>query len=200
MLNFITNSRLLLVFVIPFFLGCISSFSFQPYNYTVINFFIFPLLFLILSLINKLSKNIYRKRPYLRNFFLVGYLFGIGFFLTGTYWISNSLQFDATFRPLIPLTIILLPILLGLFFGLCTLVCGPFIKFDLKSILFFSTIFSLFDYFRSKILTGFPWNLWSYSWSWFTEVLQILNPIGLFAFNFIVIFIFTIPLFCFLKL
>ena len=57
MLNFVTNSRLLLVFVIPFFLGCVSSFSFQPFNYTVINFFIFPLLFLkILSLINKLSK------------------------------------------------------------------------------------------------------------------------------------------------
>ena len=40
---------------------------------------------------------------------------------------------------------------------------------------------------------------WSYSWSWFTEVLQILNPIGLFAFNFIVIFIFTIPSVLFFK-
>ena len=31
---------------------------------------------------------------YLINLFYAGYFFGIGFFLTGTYWISNSLQFD----------------------------------------------------------------------------------------------------------
>ena len=37
------------------------------------------------------------------NLFFAGYLFGIGFFLTGNYWISNSLQFDESFQKLIPL-------------------------------------------------------------------------------------------------
>ena len=58
--------------------------------------------FFILCYINKRSKNKYRKKPYLINLFYVGYFFGIGFFLTGTYWISNSLQFDESFKNLIP--------------------------------------------------------------------------------------------------
>ncbi len=199
MLNLISKSRFMLVFALPFFLGCVSVFSFQPFNFSIINFFVFPILFLILSFINKLSKNTYRKKPYLRNLFFVGYFFGIGFFLTGSYWISHSLQFDETFKSLIPFAITLLPIFLGLFFGFCTLICGPFLKLDLKSIFLFSSTFSLFDYIRSKIFTGFPWNLWSYSWSWFEEVLQILNPIGLFAFNFLVIIFFSIPSILFFK-
>ena len=57
--------------------------------------------------------------------------------------------------------------------------------------------FSFIDYLRSKIFSGFPWNLWGYSWSWFTEILQILNPIGLFAFNLLSVTFFTIPVILF---
>ncbi len=200
MLQLISNSRFLLVFIIPFFLGCISTLSFQPFNITLINFIIFPIIFYILCEINKKSKSIYRKKPYLRNIFFVGYIFGIGFFLSGTFWISNSLNFDENFKNLIPFTILLLPILLGLFFGIATLTCGPFLKKNMYSLLLFSTIFSLFDYLRAKILSGFPWNLWSYSWSWFTEVLQILNPLGFFSFNFLSILLFSLPCVFFFNL
>ena len=187
MFNIFLNNRILLVFVLPFFLGCSSVFSFQPYNFTVINFFIFPILFFIICNINKRSKNKYRKKPHLINLFYVGYFFGVGFFLTGTYWISNSLQFDDLFRNFIPLTIIILPLVLGLFYGLGLLLCSKFLKNDFVSILLFCATISLIDYSRAKILTGFPWNLWGYSWSWFNEGIQILNPIGLFAFNLLVI-------------
>ena len=128
MINFILNSRILLVFIIPLFLGCLSVFAFQPFNFTIINFFIFTLLFLIISNINKRSKNKYRKKPYLVNLFYVGYFFGIGFFLAGTYWISNSLNFDENFKHLFPLTLILIPLALGLFYGLATFICGKFLK------------------------------------------------------------------------
>ena len=199
MINFFLQSRLSFVFVIPFLLGCFSVFSFQPYNFTFINFLIFPCLFFILSYINKKSKNKYRKKPYLINLFFVGYFFGIGFFLTGTYWISNSLQFDESFKNLIPLTIILIPLSLGLFYGLGTLICGKYLKYDLKSIFLFCASVSAVDYLRAKIFTGFPWNLWAYSWSWFIEVIQILNPIGLFAFNLLTITFFCIPSIFFIK-
>ncbi len=193
MINLILSSRILLVFIIPLFLGCLSVFSFQPYNFTIINFLIFPCLFLILCNINKRSKNKYRKKPHLINLFYVGYCFGIGFFLTGTYWISNSLQFDETFKNLIPFTIILIPLALGLFYGIGSLICGKYLEFDFKSVLLFSATISAVDYLRAKILTGFPWNLWAYSWSWFGEIIQILNPIGLFAFNLLVITLYCSP-------
>ena len=199
MINFFLNNRVLLVFVTPFLLGCFSVFSFQPYNFTIINFLIFPCLFSILCYINKRSKNKYRKKPYLINLFYVGYFFGIGFFLTGTYWISNSLKFDDTFKNLIPITVILIPMSLGIFYGLGSLICGRYLKYDFKSILFFCAAISAVDYLRAKVLTGFPWNIWAYSWSWFNEIIQILNPIGLFAYNLLTITFFCIPSIFFIK-
>ena len=199
MINFFLNNRIVFVFVTPFLLGCLSVFSFQPYNFTLINFIIFPCLFFILSYINKRSKNKYRKKPYLINLFCAGYFFGTGFYLTGTSWISNSLQFDESLKNLIPVTLIIIPLTLGLFYGLGSLICGKYLKYNLRSIFLFCATISAVDYFRAKIFTGFPWNLWAYSWSWFHEIIQILNPIGLFAFNLLSITFFCAPTVFFFK-
>ncbi len=199
MLNYILNNRLILVFIIPFFLGLLSVLSFQPFNFTLINFLIFPIFFFILGNINKRSKNKYRKKPYLKNLFLVGYLFGIGFFLSGTYWISYSLTFDENLKIIIPFSVILIPLSLGLFFGFASLFSGPFIKNNYSSFFLFCLIFSSIDYLRGNILSGFPWNLWSYSWSWLIEIIQVLNPIGLYAFNSIAIVFFCSPVILFFK-
>ena len=188
-----------MVFILPFLLGSLSVLSFQPFNISVLNFLIIPGLFLNLSHVSKRSRNVYRKKPFLRNIFFVGYAFGFGFFLTGNHWIAYSLTFDENFKYLIPISLIFLPLFLGLFFGLSTLITGIFIKNNLISIFLFCSSLSFVDFLRSKILTGFPWNLWAYSWSWLPEVIQILNPIGLFAFNLITITFFCIPLFLIFK-
>ena len=65
------NNRLFIVFIIPFTLGAIGVLSFSPFNITLINFFIIPGLFLLVSFVNKKSKSIYRRRPYLRNLFFI---------------------------------------------------------------------------------------------------------------------------------
>ncbi len=195
----IISSRVFMIFLIPFLLGLISVLSFQPFNLTFINFFIFPSLFFVLTFVNKRSRNIYRKKPFLRNLFFVGHSFGVGFFISCTYWISNSLTFDESFKLLIPFAIFVLPVFLGLFFGFGTLAIGPFLKNNLNSLILFSLTFSLIDFIRGKILTGFPWNLWAYSWSWFEEAIQILSIIGLYAFNFLTITLFLFPALFFLN-
>jgi len=136
--HFLT-SRIFLVFMLPFTLGTLTVFSFQPYNYSYINFLIIPVLFLVTTYVKKKSQNTYRKKPYLLNLFLIGYLFGIGFFLTGTYWISHSLTFDDSFKFLIPFSIIGLPLFLGIFFGIGNIIVGPFLKNNFTSILLFSS-------------------------------------------------------------
>jgi len=129
----------------------------------------------------------------------MGLMFGFGFYLSGIHWIVYSLTYDESFTFLIPFALILIPLFLSIFNGLTILLAGQFLSYNFSSILLFSGAFAFSDYLRSKILTGFPWNLWSYSWSWLTEILQILNIIGLFAFNLIVITIFTIPAILFFK-
>ena len=80
------NSRFFLIFLFPFILGTLTVFSFQPFNMSYINFLILPILFLLTTYVQKKSKNTYRKKPYLLNLFLIGYLFGVGFFLSGIHW------------------------------------------------------------------------------------------------------------------
>jgi len=183
----------------PLFLGLFSVFSFQPFNLIFINFIIFPSLFFLINYVKKKSKNIYRKKPFLKNLFFVGYSFGFGFFISGTYWISQSLTFDQSFNFLIPFAFILLPLSLGIFYGFASLIAGLIIKNNISSILFFCVSFSSMDYLRSKIFTGFPWNIWAYSFSSYIEILQLLNPVGLFAFNLISLSIFCIPIILLLK-
>jgi apolipoprotein N-acyltransferase len=188
------NSRFFLILLFPFTLGSLTVFSFQPFNYSFINFFIIPALFLVTTYVRKKSKNTYRRKPYLLNLFLIGYLFGVGFFLTGTYWISHSLTYDENFKFLVPISLIGLPLCLGIFFGVANLISGPFLKNNWISILLFSSSYAFIDFLRAKIFTGFPWNLWAYTWSWRPDILQSLPDIGFFSFNLFCIIFYCSPL------
>ena len=200
MLKKILSSRLLVLYIIPFTIGLLSTLSFQPFNLTIINFIIFPIFFSLLVFINKKSRGTYRKKPYKKNFFIFGLLFGFGFYLSGVSWITNSLTFDETFKILIPFALILIPLFLSLFLAFTILIIGPYLQFNFLSLILFSGGIAFSDYLRSKLLTGFPWNLWAYSTAGFNENLQVLNLIGLHSYNLITITFFTIPLIFFFKI
>ena len=194
------NNRFLVLYLIPFLLGSLTVFSFQPFNFTLINFVILPVFFYLIIFIKKKSKSVYRKKPYKKNLFIFGTIFGFSFYLSGIFWITHSLTFDENFKFLIPLALIIIPLFLSLFISLTTLAFGPYLNLNFSSILIFSGALAFSDFIRAKILTGFPWNLWAYSFSWATEIIQILNLIGLFAFNLIVITLFTFPAVLFFKI
>ena len=194
------NNRLLTLFVIPTILGSLTVFSFEPFNFTIINFIIFPIFFYLLIYIKRKSKGIYRKKPYRINLFLFGTCFGFGFYLSGIHWIVNSLTFDENFKILIPFGLILIPLFLSLFFSITTVLVGPFLNFNIASIFLISASLAFSDYLRANILTGFPWNLWAYSFSWNTEIIQILHKSGLFTFNLLLITLFVFPSVLFFNL
>lgn len=164
-----------------------SSFSLPPYNYLIINFFTFSAFFIFLF---KKSKIIQNKKT----FFLYGWLFGFGFFLSSLYWISISLTFDQNFKFLIPITVVLIPTFLGIFYGfvtLCFIISKP--KKIVSSFFSFSLFFGIFEFIRGSILTGFPWNLIAYSFSNHLEILSITSFIGTYGFNLFCISLFTSP-------
>ena len=200
MLKKYLDKRFLTLYIIPFLLGISTVFSFQPFNFTTINFLVLPIFFYLIVYINKRSKSIYRKKPYKKNLFIYGTSFGFGFYLSGLHWITHSLTFDESFKFLIPFGLIFIPLFLSLFFSLVTLILGPTLNFNFSSIFLISGGLAFSDYLRAKILTGFPWNLWAYSFSQNLEVIQILNEIGLFAFNIIVITLFMSPAILFFNI
>jgi len=169
------------------FLGAISSYSLPPYNYFIINFITFSLFFIF----------IYNKKkgtPSNKSFFKYGWCFGFGYFLFSLYWISISLTFDQSFKFLIPVAIILLPAFLAIFYGLMTYLFSIFFsKSAISSFFIFSTLFGTIEFVRSSILTGFPWNLISFSFSNSIYFIQILSIIGTYSFNLICISLFTAP-------
>ena len=194
------HSRFSILYITPFLLGLLTVFSFQPFNLTIINFFILPTFFGLSVYINKKSRSVFRKKPYRKNLFIFGFLFGFGFFLSGISWITHSLTFDENFKIFIPFALIFIPMFLSLFLGFAILFIGPYLNYNISSILIFSGVIASSDFLRAKLFTGFPWNLWSYSFSWSIEILQILNLVGLFAFNLIIITFFILPSVLFFKI
>ncbi len=175
----------LFFFIIPLILGIISSFSLPPYNFFILNFFTFPFLFFFI--ISNLHVGRWR-------FFLIGWIFGFGYFISNIYWITNSLTFEEFFLPLIPIAFFLLPLFLGLFYGLFTFIFSFFnLEKNYRSILIFAFIFSLVEFVRGNILGGFPWNLIAYSWLEYTSFIQILSIIGVYSFNLLSITLFLLP-------
>ncbi len=175
-----------------FCLGILSSLSLPPYEIFLINFFTFSALFLfIIKQKFTLSKTEY---------FLNGWMFGFGYFTSSLYWITISLTFDQSFKILIPIAFLLIPLFLAIFYGLAMFILYFFKKFsDISLILVFSLTFSIFEFIRGNILSGFPWNLISYSFSEFLPLLQILSLIGTYSFNLLCITLFVLPSFFYLK-
>ena len=194
------DNRFLTLYLIPFIIGSLTIISFHPFNISIINLIIFPLFFYLIVFISKKSKSVYRKKPLRKNLFTFGLLFGFGFYLSGISWIVNSLTFDDNFKVLIPFALILIPLFLSLFIALPILFIGPYLNFNFTSVLLFSGILAFSDYLRAHILTGFPWNLWAYSTVWVNEIIQVVNLIGLYSYNLVLITIFTLPIIIFFKI
>ena len=183
------NKFLLYSFI--FSLGIISSFSLPPYNLFYVNFFSYSFFFWSLLF--------YSKDKFIS--FNIGWMFGFGYFISNLYWITNSLTFEDIFKPLIPFALILIPLFLALFYGTSTLIFSllkP--KKNFLSILIFTTSLSIFEYIRSFIFGGFPWNLIAFSFVNNLEFIQLLSLTGTYAFNSIVILLYLLPAILFFNL
>ena len=123
----------------------LTSLSLPPYNYVIINFLTFSLFYIFL--IKKIE--FYKNK---RIFFLYGWLFGFGYFVSNLYWISISLTFDQNFKFLIPFTIILIPGFLALFYALVAYLFAVLkTNKNLSSFFLFSLIFGIVEFLRGSI-------------------------------------------------
>jgi apolipoprotein N-acyltransferase len=179
-------STLFLLFV----LGSLTAFSFAPYKQIWTIFVAFPCLFYFLSIAHTKKKA-----------FLYGWIFGFGQFVFGLHWISNAFMNQSVGLVwLVPIGIIGFPFVLAFFTGFMGLTYQYFFQkylkqIDLRAIFCFACVWYFFEYLRSTILTGFPWNLMGYAFWPFESILQTTYVYGIFGLSFLTVLWASLPYF-----
>ncbi len=94
-----------------------------------------------------------------KSLFWLAYLFGFSFYAVSFSWINNALLLDGNkFAVFVPVVFFATGIFFGLFWGIPAVVAFWGCNIYAKALLFCST-FVFFEWVRSFIFTGFPWNL-----------------------------------------
>lgn len=131
-----------------FLLGILSAAALPPFYCLPVLFFTFPALLFLLG------RSTTKKQA-----FAAGYWFGFGYFAVNLSWIGNALLIEAeTFGWLYPVTILASGAFFGLFTAFPALLAYLFNN-RLSRLLSFAAVWVIFEWIRSLIFTGFPWNL-----------------------------------------
>ncbi|MEL6316626.1 MAG: apolipoprotein N-acyltransferase [Pseudomonadota bacterium] len=161
-------------------LGAILSLSQAPLS-------AWPLLFLGLPAVFLLQL---RASP--RRAALIGWLFGVGYFLPGLLWIGEAFLVDAeTFGWMRPFAVTLLPMGLALFWALAFAAAAAATRRlagapsdaaapperPMIAAAALAASWSLAEYARGTVLTGFPWGMFGFAWI-DTPTAQIAAHVG----------------------
>lgn len=114
-----------------------------------------------------------------RGAFMVGWAFGIGYFLVGLHWVGHAFMVDAArFAWMMPIALAALAAGLGLFPGLAAALTRRFSVPGLSRLLAFTLFWGLAEWLRGHILTGFPWLLSGHVWAAGEASLQSAAYVG----------------------
>ena len=152
-------------------LGCLSVAALPPY-------YCLPILIVSFGGLMLLTQN---KLSY-KNSFSLGYWFGFGYFALGLFWINHALMLDLPrLGWLIPITVISSGGFFGLFCAFPLAMAAYFHDYRAR-LLAFAVFWTFFEWIRSFIFTGFPWNLLGTVWAisnYTTQAASIFGTYGL---------------------
>jgi apolipoprotein N-acyltransferase len=159
------------------FFGFIAPFSFAPFEVTVMSY---------ISLGGLYFCFFYQSRS---RFFLKGFCYGLGFFSMGVSWIYVSIHAYGHLSPLLALLctclfIVFLSSYIGLLGFALKIVTSPSSHW-MTQVLTFSALFTLLEFVRGTLFTGFPWLLIGYSG--LSSPIKSLMPImGIYGATFVI--------------
>lgn len=150
-----------------FWLGVASASALPPFYCLPVLFFTFP------TLLFQINGAKTKKQA-----FASGYWFGFGYFAVNLSWIGNALLIEAeTFGWLYPITILASGAFFGLFTAFPALTAYLFNN-RLSRWLAFAAAWIVFEWIRSFIFTGFPWNLLGSVLAFSTGLIQTASLFG----------------------
>lgn len=127
--------------------------------------------------------------------FWMGWWFGFGYFTAGLYWIAFALGVDLDrFAWMIPLSVLGLPALLSFFIAPVFALTSVLRLEEEKRLLLFAVLWTLFEWLRGHLFTGFPWNLIGYCWINCAPIAQSLSLFGIYGLSFLTVLWASAPL------
>jgi apolipoprotein N-acyltransferase len=111
--------------------------------------------------------------------FWTGWWFGFGHFISGFYWIANSMLTDPwKFGWMIPFAVGGLAAFMAVYVGLAAALARLLWTPGPARILALGGAWIIGEWLRSWVLSGFPWNLLGYSWAFSDQMMQIVAWTG----------------------
>lgn len=164
--------------------GSILKFSFNKFS-------IFLCVILSFNILITLLNNCLSNKN-LKLAFLIGYWFGFTYFFFTLTWITNSFTYVGLNTLYGYLALLALVTGFSLYSALSCFITVRLStnKFNLN--IYFAIFWTLSEYLRSTLFTGFPWNLIGYTTYKFTYFIQIADILGIFGLSFILLLIITL--------
>lgn len=163
-------------------LGALSVLALPPFY----QFYILLLTFPILLFLLENSKN--GKQA-----FWIGYAFGFTFFAFGFSWIGNALLIDATtFGWLYPFVLLGSGSFFSFFIAIPAYLASKF-ESRYSKIFAFASLWTIFEWIRSFLLTGFPWNLLGSVLAFDNNLVQFADTIGTYGLSMLTIIFCSSP-------
>jgi apolipoprotein N-acyltransferase len=125
---------------------------------------------------------------------ITGWWFGLGYFVTGLYWIGNAFLVDAkNFGWLLPFAVLGLPAYLALYSAFGLALARLIWTRGAVRILALAFALTLAEWLRGHLLTGFPWNAYGYALMAPLVLAQGVALVGLWGMTFLAVAVFASP-------
>lgn len=166
------------------FAGALCALGMAPYNFWPIFILGFGVLYFAID-----------NAPSKKAAFAYGWLWAFGYFVFSLYWIGNALLVEGNpYKWAWPLAVCGLPAVLAFFNAFACLITYKLCNLKrIYGLLGFVALLSLFEWIRGHAFTGFPWNLYGYTWADTLSIAQLASLESIYSLTAITLIWLTAP-------
>lgn len=176
--------------------GAASVLALPPIHFLPILFLTFPVLVWLLDGVDadRGGRAPVSRRRLLRASAAIGWWFGFGYFLFGLYWIGFAFMVEADkFAVFMPFAVVALPAGLSLFTAAAAMLARLVWLPGYGRVAMLAVLWTIFEWLRGHVLTGFPWNLIGESFTSSTALMQWASVTGAYGLSLIALLIVAAP-------